>query len=145
MRGCLRFSVRNLNPKSKPMKPKTKPSDVVLSHLANLDRAKAHEANVHAAIQFARDFGHPCNDAGDVLARLCEVQRNLMSAVMMFSLAITEKERCRIKAMAHASMLSDRHSVAHYMEGGVMPGMWLEADEESFRQMCREAFLPKEE
>lgn len=127
------------------MKTKHKPADVVLSHLANLDRAKAHEANVHAAIRFVREFGQPCNDdTGDVLARLYEVQRNLMSAVMMFSLAITEKDRRRIKAMVHASMLSDRHSVAHYMEGGAMPGMWLNADEESFRQMCREAFLPKE-
>jgi hypothetical protein len=60
----------------------------------------------------------------------------------MWGLTLTQEEQDRIKAAAHERFLSKRMSVAHWLNDGVTPGQWVEADEVEFRKMAAKAFSP---
>lgn len=63
----------------------------------------------------------------------------------MWGLTLEGQELDDIKALLHNRFLNDNISVAHWLDGsGVTPGVWLEKDEQDFRELCRKHFAPKD-
>ena len=58
----------------------------------------------------------------------------------MWGLTVDDKTRDRIKVAARQRFLRDDISVAHWLNNGVMPGHWLVADEDEFKEMAKKAF-----
>lgn len=87
-----------------------------------------------------RDYQH-----GDrkVFNDLCQWELDEWRNLLLWGIVCDQPTRDRAKAAAHERFLSERHSVAEWLNDGVRPNKWLVADEEEFRKMAKEAFAPK--
>lgn len=82
-------------------------------------------------------------DYGNLRSQLIDTELDEWRNLFMWGLTLTQEEQERIKAVAFQRFLRDGMGVAHWLNDGVQPGCWLDADEKEFRKMAKEAFYPK--
>lgn len=119
-------------------------NDIIENVLSRIETLKEHQQAIHSVCVTIRNLKHPRYeiDTGTLLETLRDLELDEWRNLFMWSLTVDDKTRDRIKAMGHQEFLSAGHSVAYLFNDGVMPGKWLVADEEEFREMARKAFAP---
>jgi len=131
---------------------KFKPSmqGLLKDYMERLEEVRLHLDSLERTSRYVYDSCHGRNNekteaAYNVLrTSLMDRELDLWRYVFMFALTVPEKERERIKAAAHDRFLSKHWSILDHMYNGRTPKQWLTADEQTFRDMCTEAFKPKE-
>lgn len=106
------------------------------------EHIKAHNAALFCISQYRR--GEHV-EQGDILGKLIEIELNEWRNLFMWALTLEPAEQDRIKAAAHARFLADGMHVANWLNDGVSPSIWLESEEQEFREMARNHFAPKAE
>jgi hypothetical protein len=79
-------------------------------------------------------------DIGAIHQSLMDIELNEWRNLFMWALTLTSEEQARIKAAAYERFLRKGMSIAHWLNNGVLPGQWLSADEQEFREMAARAF-----
>lgn len=101
---------------------------------------EAYMTCVSALRRKDRDYQHGDSKVFNDLSKWeLDEWRNLL----LWGIVCDQPTQDRVRAAAHERFLSDRHSVAEWLNDGIRPGKWLTADEEEFRRMAKEAFAPK--
>ena len=87
---------------------------------------------------------HRDYDAGD-----CKIWNDLVAwelaewhNLMMWGIAGNQDEIGRIKVAAYERFLTEKYSVAEWLNDGILPDRWLKADEDEFREMAKQLFQP---
>ena len=119
---------------------------VVEQSLVRLEIVQAHIRAVDAAREYALSVTPSWRgpaDTGTLRARLIDLEIDEWRKLCLWGLTLSDEERDRIKAAAYQRFLSPGGSMADWLSpDGAMPGAWLAADEEAFREMARKAFAP---
>jgi len=82
------------------------------------------------------------SDVGQLLNCLYSEELKEWRHFFMFGLALDDDDKDRIKAAAYQRFLNDKMHVAHWLNNGISPAMWMSADEKRFREMVKRAFYP---
>lgn len=85
---------------------------------------------------------HQQIDEGNLRTLLINKELNEWRNVAMWGLTLDDAERDRIKLAVHARFLRKDMAVAHWLNNGVAPSSYMQADEDAFREMARKAFAP---
>jgi hypothetical protein len=117
--------------------------DVIEQALTRVLQAQEHRTAVHAAVHFVRQGGYPCDVPHELEAELLRLEAEAWSTLTLWGLVADTDTQDRIKTAAHEHYLSDRKSVAGYLDPG-NAGAWLHSDETAFREMARKAFAPRD-
>jgi hypothetical protein len=118
-------------------------NDVVEEIMGRIEAAQLHVQsleNIVHHIQSYRRWDHV--DISAIHQSLMDIELNEWRNLFMWALTLTPEEQDRVKAAAHERFLRKGMSVAHWLNNGVLPGQWLAADEQEFREMAARAFGP---
>ena len=122
---------------------KLKNTDMVLQ---SMQRIEALQHAVGMLDQIKRmiydESRHKTVDEGNLRQILIDKELAEWRNVAMWGLTLSEAERDRVKAAVHQRFMRDDMHVASWFNGGALPTSWMQADEEAFREMAKQAFGP---
>lgn len=112
--------------------------------LIRIEQIQAHIGAIEAAVRYLNHRNRHGNiDCGTLRSSLIQEELKEWQNLFMWGMTLDGAERDRIKAAGYQRFLRDGMHVAQWMNDGVSPTHWLEADDAEFRAMARKAFAPK--
>lgn len=124
-----------------------KPKDLTIQAMVRIEQCQMHQKALDAVVSYLYDAGrgiHKQLNTGELRDQLYSLELQEWRNAFMWSLAVDEDVRERVRAAAHERFLANNMAVEHHFTGKAHPSRWLVADEEEFRAMARAAFAPKE-
>lgn len=114
--------------------------------LAQIELIQMHVQNIdNATYCLNQETSSNTNvNLGNLRSLLMQKEMDAWRSLFMWSLTLNNEEQDRIKAAAHERFLKGDKTVSAFLEH-CMPGRWIVADKEEFREMARKAFAPKED
>lgn len=84
-------------------------------------------------------------ERGNVYQLLVEEELHEWRNLLMWGITLNAEDQTRIKAAVYNQFLKPGMSVMQWLNNGILPSKWLTSDEQEFREMIKQTFLPKDE
>lgn len=119
-----------------------KPADIAKECMARVMMAQEYIKAVEGAAYYINSINRYAKiDYGSIRDQLINLELAAWRDLAMWGLVVDKDIQDRIKAAAHDRFLRNGMSVSWWLNNGVEPGQWLDADEVTFRKMAADAFL----